>query len=131
MGIINKSLLSNEDLFLRSFKLKYDFFFNFLNELDEDIVYTIRLIDEAYVNDTISFNEAYSLITKLLEGLKFNTNNTNPISSDQFYDLLLDDKLNNEKLNQMFMDKSINYHMYSDGLNYLSKKNDNESSFTR
>lgn len=131
MGIINKSLLSNEDLFLRSFKLKYDFLPNSLNELDEDIVYTIRLIDEAYVNDTISFNEAYSLITKLLEGLKFNTNNTNPISSDQFYDLLLDDKLNNEKLNQMFMDKSINYHMYSDGLNYLSKKNDNESSFTR
>ncbi len=131
MGIINKSLLSNEDLFLSSFKLKYDFLPNSLNELDEDIVYTIRLIDEAYVNDTISFNEAYSLITKLLEGLKFNTNNTNPISSDQFYDLLLDDKLNNEKLNQMFMDKSINYHMYSDGLNYLSKKNDNESSFTR
>lgn len=127
---INKSLLSNKDMFLKSFKLKYDYLPNSFNELDSDILNTIKLIDEAYVNNAITYEEAFGLISKLLDGLKTNKSNNDFISSDQFYDLLLNDNIDSDKLNQLFSDNQINYHMYSDGLNYLSKEKE-DNSFTR
>jgi len=127
---INKSLLSNKDMFLKSFKLKYDYLPNSFNELDSDILNTIKLIDEAYVNNAITYEEAFGLISKLLDGLKTNKSNNDFISSDQFYDLLLNDNIDSDKLNQLFSDNLINYHMYSDGLNYLSKEKE-DNSFTR
>jgi len=127
---INKSLLSNKDMFLKSFKLKYDYLPNSFNELDSDILNTIKLIDEAYVNNAITYEEAFGLISKLLDGLITNKSNNDFISSDQFYDLLLNDNIDSDKLNQLFSDNLINYHMYSDGLNYLSKEKE-DNSFTR
>ena len=130
---LNDSLLSNEEVFIKFFKLKYKDLPDSLNELDKDIKNTIELINETYVNKAISFEEAFDLISQLLGGLSKNKKPLydKPLNADLFYTMLLDDKIDQELLTNLLEEKKIGYQLYFDGISYLSRENDNNSSFTR
>ena len=131
---LNKSLLSNEELFINFFKLKYNNLPNSFSLFDSNILNTLKLIDNSYVNNLISFEEAISLISKLFSGLLLNNDSiygNNPINSDLFYSMLLDGKFNNEDLTKLLNDNRISYQLYFDGLNYLSREDIDNNIFIR
>ena len=121
MENINNSLLSNENVLLDFFRLKYKDLPNSLNELDSDM------------NNAISFEEAFDLISQLLGGINKNKKPLydKPLSADLFYTMLLDDKIDHELLTKLLEEKKISYQLYFDGISYLSRENDNNQSFSR
>ena len=133
MDKLKDSLIENESVLLNFFRLKYKDLPNSLDELDKDIKDTILLIDETYVNNAISFEEAFDLISQLLGGINKNKKPLydKPLSADLFYTMLLDDKIDQELLTKLLEEKKISYQLYFDGISYLSRENDNNQSFSR
>lgn len=133
MDKLKDSLIENEKVFLDFFRLKYKDLPNSLNELDSDIKKTIELINETYVNNAISFEEALDLISQLFGGLNKDKKPLydKPLSADLFYTMLLDDKIDQELLTKLLEEKKIGYQLYFDGISYLSREKDNNHSFSR
>ena len=127
----NSSFLSNEKVLLDFFKLKYDYLPNSLGELDSDIYNTLKVIDDAYIEKSISFEEAFNLMSQLFNGFKIDNDFKNDLAPDKFYSLLLEGELDRNRLDDLFYNKKISYQLYFDGINYLSREVEDDISFSR
>ena len=122
---LNNSILANENVFLNFFKLKYDFLPNSLDQFDSEVLNTIKLIDDSYVNNTISFEEVFNLLSIIFSGIELSNNDIIdrvPLNSDYFYNMLINNKFDNNTLDDLLKNKKISYQLYLDGLNYLSRE---------
>ena len=133
MENIDNSLLSNENILLDFFRLKYKDLPDSLDKLDVDIKDTIILINKTYIEKTISFEEAFDLISQLFGGINKDKKPLydKPLSADLFYTMLLDDKIDQDLLTKLLEEKKISYQLYFDGISYLSRENENNQSFSR
>ena len=131
---LNTSLLADEKTFIKFFQLKYNKLPDSFDLFDEDILNTLKLVDESYINNSISFEDAIGLISKLFSGLFLNNTDIyciNPINPDDFYNVLLENKFNINDLNDLLNSNKISFQLYLDGLNYLSKDRDDVNSFVK
>ena len=131
---LNNSLLENDEVLLNFFRIKYNYLPYSLTDLDSKVMDALRVIDDAYVNNSIDFDEAVNLISKLFGGLIYSNDiidDTKVLNSDEFYSSLLDDKINLNELNKLLDNEKISYQLFIDGLNYLSREKEEDNAFSR
>ena len=129
---LNNSLLDNKKIILDFFRLNYKDLPDNFDKLDEDIKNTLSVIDEAYINNSINFDEAIYLMSQLFGGSKIKDKlNNKKMNTEEYYDLLINNKIDKDKLNELMDSDKINYQMYYDGLKYLSDEENNDLSFSR